>query len=470
MKETTYTSKAQRFAQLPPEWPEPLLPNIQKLISEDARTLVILDDDPTGTQTVANLPILTEWSVASLCAELQNDFPAFYILTNTRSLPEAEAVQRNREVGQNLLRASRQTGRQFSVVSRSDSTLRGHFPGELDALTNSLHQQFDGWLLIPFFLEGGRFTIDDVHFVQEGDALVPAGNTPFAQDGDFGYESSNLRQWVAEKSSGRFPAEAVQSISLRHIRQGGPAVVQQQLQQVNAGQIVVVNAVTRRDLEVFTLGLLQAEEVGKRFLYRTAASFVQVRAGLAPPPLLSGNALKLPKGGGGLTVVGSYVPKTTRQLEAALTKTAVYPLEVQVDALLNEAEQSAEIARVLSLANEALASDADVLIFTSRKLVQHRNGRVGLAVGRHISDSLVQIVKHLSVRPRYIIAKGGITSSDIVTKALKVRRAMVLGQIIPGVPVWRLGAESRLPGMAYVVFPGNVGEDGSLMALINQLG
>ena len=65
--------------------------------------------------------------------------------------------------------------------------------------------------------------------------------------------------------------------------------------------------------------------------------------------------------------------------------------------------------------------------------------------------------------------KGGITSSDVGTKALAVKKARVLGQIQPGIPVWQTGAESRFPGTPYVIFPGNVGEDGTLKAAAEVL-
>jgi len=45
----------------------------------------------------------------------------------------------------------------------------------------------------------------------------------------------------------------------------------------------------------------------------------------------------------------------------------------------------------------------------------------------------------------------------------------VLGQILPGVPVWKLGAESRFPNLAYIVFPGNVGDAHSLADVVRQL-
>ena len=204
--------KTDLLASLPPEWPEDLLPEIQREVKASRRKVVVLDDDPTGTQTVHGVPVLTEWPHETLRAELTNDLPAFYLLTNSRSLQLAEAQAMNTEIGRNLVEAARQAGREFVVVSRSDSTLRGHFPGEVQALAEALRQDFDAWLIIPFFLEGGRYTINDIHYVAEGEWFVPAGETEFARDAVFGYRASNLRQWVEEKTGGRVSSEAVASI------------------------------------------------------------------------------------------------------------------------------------------------------------------------------------------------------------------------------------------------------------------
>jgi len=185
---------------LPAEWSTDLLPEIQSKIMSSDRKIVVLDDDPTGTQTVHDVPVLTEWSVETLGKELITDLPALYLLTNSRSLLLSEAQSLNLEIGQNFIEAGRSVDRDFVVVSRSDSTLRGHFPGEVEALTRALGEAFDAWLIIPFFLEGGRYTINDIHYVLEGDLLVPAGDTPYAQDTVFGYRSSNLCDWVQEKN------------------------------------------------------------------------------------------------------------------------------------------------------------------------------------------------------------------------------------------------------------------------------
>jgi uncharacterized protein YgbK (DUF1537 family) len=426
--------------------------------------LVVLDDDPTGTQTVYGLPVVTDWRVETLISALSEDAPALFILTNSRSLPVLEARAMNREIARNVNAAAAEIGCQVALVSRSDSTLRGHFPAEVEALEAELGPAVDGWLIIPFFLEGGRYTIDDVHYVAEGDALIPAAETPFAQDAVFGYRSSNLRQWVEEKTVGRVAAQDVISISLDDMRNGGPDAVARILGAVSGGQVCVVNAAAYRDMEVFVLGLLQAEEAGKRFLYRTAASFVRTRAGLDARPLLSAAEMVGDGTGGGLIVVGSYVPKTTDQVKALLDQGEAAGLEISVEALLDDDRQEEEIGRVVTATDELLLAGRDVVLFTSRRLVTVEAADENLAIGRRISASLVRIVGEIGVRPRYLLAKGGITSSDLATQALGIRRATVLGQILPGVPVWRAGPESRYPGLGYIVFPGNVGGTDALVA------
>ena len=457
------------LASLPQPWPESLLPTIQQQLAAGQRSLIVLDDDPTGTQTVYDLPVLTEWTVATLRTELALGTPTFYILTNSRSLPLPAAQELNAEIGRNLLAAAQATGRDFAVVSRSDSTLRGHYPGETDALTAALGQQVDATLIIPFFLEGGRFTINDVHYVAEGDQLVPAAATPFARDAAFGYHNSDLRAWVEEKTAGRVATAAVASITIDDVRLGGPDAVAQKLLNLPTGSVCIVNCAGTRDMEVFVSGLLKAEAACRHFLYRTAATFVQVRAGLAPRALLTAADLNLPTTGGGLIVVGSYVPKSTTQLNALLTQPDLVQVEVNVDALLDDGQQAGEVARTIAVTTNALQRGQDVVVYTSRRLITGADAVSSLAIGQRVSASLVALVQGLGVRPRYLIAKGGITSSDLATKALGVKRALVRGQILPGIPLWEVGVESRYPGLVYVVFPGNVGGDDALVQARQKL-
>ncbi|MGD9054988.1 MAG: four-carbon acid sugar kinase family protein [Desulfobacterales bacterium] len=461
--------KDQLLNSLPPEWPRDLRSTIQKQIKADGRKVVVLDDDPTGTQTVHGLPVLTEWSVEMLAAELQNDLPAFYILTNSRSLPLSEAKRLTVEIADNLTAAAAQAQRDFVVISRSDSTLRGHFPGEVAALSDALAQNFDAWIMNPFFLEGGRYTVDDVHYVDEDGMLVPAARTEFARDRAFGYASSNLRDWVAEKTGGQIAAKDVASVSIAELRSRGPETVTDVLMTLSGGRCCAVNAASYRDLEVFVQGLLAAEARGKRFLCRTAASFVQVRTGIIPRPLLAAAELKLSPVGGGLFMVGSYVPRSTRQIQALLAATDVSAVEINVNALLTEELREDEIRRAVEIAEQALQRGNNIVIFTSRQLITGKDSKSNLQIGQKVSQGLIDIVQRLQTAPRYILAKGGITASDIATRALSVKKAMILGQILPGVPVWRLGQGSRLAGLPYIVFPGNVGDDHSLIKIVQQL-
>jgi len=345
----------------PPEYPAGLLPEIRDAVCASGKTLVVLDDDPTGTQTVHDVPVLTVWDVESLAAELASGASCFYILTNSRSLLPADAEYLSGEIGANLRIAAQRTGREFAITSRSDSTLRGHFPGEVCALESALGGEFDAWLIIPFFLEGGRFTANDVHYVAEGESYLPAAETPYARDAAFGYRSSNLREWVEEKTGGQVRAEAVQPISLATIRRG-PEHVCAQLMAMPRRSIGVVNALTYRDMESFVAGLLRAEAAGKRYLYRTAASFVRVRAGLEARPLLTTQDLALPAGSGGLFLAGSYVPKTTAQLEKLLTHTGIAAVEIPADKLVALASAEEEIMCAATAANRLLSEGRDLAV------------------------------------------------------------------------------------------------------------
>ena len=306
-------SKSAAFAALLPPWPHDVLPANAVAASASGQTLVVLDDDPTGTQTVRAIAVVTTWDVATLTAELAAAPACFYVLTNSRSLTAEASHALHLELATHLRSASRAAGRPFVIASRSDSTLRGYYPLETDTLSSVLGP-FDATLLTPYFEAGGRYTLNDTHYVAEGDRLVPAADTPFARDAAFGYRHSHLPSWVEEKTAGR-----------------------------------------------------------------------------------------------------------------------------------------------------------DTVVYTSRQLITSSDAAASLAIGRRVSEALVLLIRNLTIAPRYLIAKGGITSSDTATLGLGVRRALVLGQALPGVPVWQLGPESKFPGLGYVVFPGNVGSDTALAELIARL-
>ena len=472
-KEPRPVREADLLSLLPHEWPEAdLRARIRAATLASGRKVVVLDDDPTGTQTVHDLPVLTKWTVEALAEAWDGAGTTFYVLTNSRRYPLDEAAAINREIACNLAVVARSRGAEPAVVSRSDSTLRGHYPGEVAALQGTLEQElgvaYDGVIIVPFFLEGGRLTANDVHWVREGDRLTPAAQTEFARDLTFGYTHSDLRSWVAEKTGGRVQADDVVSIDLDVVRREGPAGVANVLWGIHGGQVVVANAISYRDLEVLVWGLLQAEGRGKRFLFRTAASFVKVRGGIPDRGLLTRDelfTLQEVSAHGGLTLAGSYVQRTTQQLHEALRLPGVRGIELQVTAVLDESRRGHEIDRVLQETTQGLQNSDDVVVYTSRDLTVP-SGMSQLEASQLVSSALVEVLSRLAVRPAYLVAKGGITASDLATDALGVRQAWVLGQIVPGVPVWRLRADSKYPGLPYVVFPGNVGGPDALARAI----
>lgn len=457
------------LSSLPPAPQQDFLPLIRKGFLKSRRTIVVLDDDPTGTQTCYDVVVVTSWGVPVLVRELKKNPSILFILTNSRSLGQDAAEALALAIGRNLLEAVRESGRNVTVISRSDSTLRGHFPVEVDAITRALQMEDAVRVLIPAFIEGGRITIDDVHYIREGQQLVPVGETPFAKDPVFGYVHSNLKEWVEEKTHGKIRSSDVVSISLEDIRLGGFEVVTDKLMQCVPGQVCIINACTHKDLEVVALALLHADSGSQRYIYRTSATIVPLMAGMPSGKVFHPSEQKASAGKGSLVIVGSFVPKTTRQLQFLLEQKNHRSIEVNVREVLGSAEAGTYAQRIIEQINQQLASGQDVVVHTSRLLEKGPDAATSLLINSTISSFLVSIIKGLTVRPKYIVAKGGITSSDIATHALAAETAVILGQIIPGVPVWELDAGSIFPKMIYVVFPGNVGDDCALEEVCRRL-
>lgn len=460
--------------------PVSTLPNLDQtlamLISNHPKKVVVLDDDPTGTQTVHGVKIITQWNEGNFVELLNSPDRLFYVLTNSRSLPENEAMELTRKILTSLCRAAVKTKTQVSVISRGDSTLRGHFPAEthaaVETLIQHLHMEFHGQVIVPAFFEGGRYTFENVHWVKQGDWLIPVGETEFARDPAFAFQSSDLVQWVLEKAAGTVRQEAVIPISIDTLRNDGIEGVYQILKGAPTDAIFVCNAASYLDLKVLVGGFLMAEAEGRNYLYRTAASFVPIYGGIPLRNPLSRQELRAFQQAtdrGGLVVVGSHVQKTTQQLMRLLRDEQVRSIEIRVRALLDPDTRDEEITRVVQEANELLAKGIDTVVYTTRTVLEGDGKESYLRIGTVVSDSLVKIVRSLEVQPRFLIAKGGITSSVLATDALGAEIAQVLGQILPGIPVWLMGPETTMPGKPYVVFPGNVGDENSLFEALQLL-
>ncbi|KAJ4858037.1 putative nucleotide-binding of sugar-metabolising enzyme domain-containing protein [Trichoderma breve] len=437
-------------------------------------TLVILDDDPTGTQTCHGIKVLTTWDLDILVDEFQSHPSGFFILTNSRALPSGEACALVRQICKSVQQAAYIAKKTFEIVLRGDSTLRGHFPSELDAVEDIIGKA-DLWIFAPFFSQGHRVTIDDVHYITDiqSDKLIPVARTPFAGDATFGYRNSNLKDYVLEKSGGQIATSAIFSISLQDLRLSGVSGVTQKLLSMPPRSVVIVNAVADADMGIFVQGLLGAKAVGRKCTYRTAASFVSTRLGIQPTPPIG--IQQFPRDAsssstGGLIFAGSYVPTTTRQLTSLIDGRGPLLATVTLDAeqLLADNERARHaILHAVRSVNHHIANGEDTLVMTSRKLIVGDDGHASLNIGGIIAEALVAVLSALETRPRYIIAKGGITSSDAATKGLRIRRAKILGQAAPGIPLWKCDEPgSKFPNLPFVVFPGNVGSDTTLRDLV----
>lgn len=470
--------KTEIFAMIPEIAEEKVNGEIAKALQNFDKKIIVLDDDPTGIQTVHGVSVYTDWSKENIEAGFKEKNSMFFILTNSRSFTEEETTKAHQEMATNILEVAKETGKEFMVISRGDSTLRGHYPLETKVLKDTLEKdgitKIDGEVLMPIFKEGGRFTIGNVHYVQEGDYLTPAGQTEFAKDKTFGYASSNLGDYIEEKTKGAYKAQDVTYISLESIRSFDIDGIVAQLKKVSNFGKVVVNAVDYVDVKVFSIALIKAMAAGKNFMFRTAAAFTKVIGGISDKPLLVKKDL-VAKGSttGGLLIIGSHVKKTTEQFEELKTLDFVNFIEFNhLLVLESTAVLEAEINRIVKEAEAHIKKGETVAVYTGRKRFELGvdNKEEELKVAVKISDSVTSIVQRIQTKPSFIIAKGGITSSDVGTKGLAVKKATVAGQVAPGVPVWLTGNESKFPGLPYIIFPGNVGTTTTLKEVVEMLG
>ena len=449
---------------------------LKQEIEKNNKKIVVLDDDPTGVQTVHDISVYTNWEKETICQGFEEKNNLFYILTNSRGFTAEQTTAAHNEISAVVDEVARETGREYIFISRSDSTLRGHYPLETEILKANYEKNtgktIDGEILCPFFKEGGRFTIDDVHYVKYGDKLIPANETEFAKDKTFGYTAATMPEYIEEKTKGTYKAENVICISLEDIHNMDIEKIENLLMNVQGFNKIIVNAVDYADIKVFCVALYRAMEKGKVFMFRTAAAIVKVMGGVSDQPLLTRQQMVTKEtDNGGIIVVGSHTDKTTRQVEELKKLTDIEFIELNATLVRDEKAFETEVNRCLEREEECIKAGKTVCCYTTRVLITADTGdkEDELRLSVKISDAVQSLVGRLKATPAFVIAKGGITSSDVGTKALAVKKANVLGQIRPGIPVWQTGEESRFPMTPYVIFPGNVGEITTLREAVEVL-
>ncbi len=434
--------------------------------------IIVLDDDPTGSQTVHSCLLLLKWDVETLVLGLEDESPIFFVLTNTRSLTPQAAATITTEVTDNLKQALARTNTtRFLLVSRSDSTLRGHYPIETDAIAEHLGP-FDAHFLTPEFFEGGRVTIDSTHYIQTttdaGKQRIPTHDTEFAKDSVFGYSSSYLPDYVAEKTHGNIRADQVERFTLADIRQG----TFDRLMTLHNNQCVVVDGEQQSDFDQFANDLNAAAAEGKKFLFRSAASLLTSLADLPPQPTSPPDMNQITRSPAGAIVVGSHVQKTTQQLSALLEMPGIVGIEIDVSRIKEDPETNRKILllEVLEQIKGIHSEQKTPVIYTSREELVFPDTQTRLVFGEAVSALLVDIVKGLPADIGFLISKGGITSNDTLSKGLALTSVRLLGQIIPGVSVVQTEADHpQFACLPVVVFPGNVGDDQALALAYQRL-
>lgn len=449
---------------------------LKKEIEANNKKIVVLDDDPTGVQTVHDISVYTNWDKDSIRQGFEEENNLFYVLTNSRGFTEEQTTKAHHEIAEVVDEVARETGKEYIFISRSDSTLRGHYPLETQLLKADYEKNtgktIDGEIMCPFFKEGGRFTIDNVHYVKYGEELVPANETEFAKDKTFGYTAYTMPEYIEEKTKREYKAADVTCISLEDIHNMDIDKIEAQLMEVTGFNKVIVNAVDYADVKVFCTALYRAMAKGKVFMFRTAAAIVKVMGAVTDQPLLTREQMVVKETtNGGIVVVGSHTEKTTKQVECLKELKDIEFIELDATLVKDDDAFEAEVSRCLAREEECIRAGKTVCCYTTRTLITADTGdkEDELRLSVKISDAVQSLVGRLSITPSFVIAKGGITSSDVGTKALEVKKANVLGQIKPGIPVWQTGEESKFPLTPYVIFPGNVGEISTLKEAVEVL-
>lgn len=411
--------------------------------------IVVLDDDPTGIQTVHGCLLITQWDEESVRHAFDDDVPFFYILTNTRAMTREDATAVTREAMEMVLRVNKDYGYRLVVISRSDSCLRGHFPLETDVIRECLvshgYQVAPKTPFCPAFIEAGRVTIDGVHYMKDGEQLIPVSETEFARDNVFAYHTSVLKDYIREKGANPDDYDIVNAQSYEELHQWWDSSEYSDYSEHSDYSAIIIRSSS--SLPKAISGIPDIPLLDRSILSPLTSQRLQAgaTAGILPP----------------LFIVGSHVKKTTRQLEHLLAAEGTCGLEVDVQRILDD--PAALMQETQQTIRQIVDEHLTPVVYTSRQEIRLDDADQRQHLGQRVSDFLVDIVRQLSYTPSYLVAKGGITSHDILTHGLDIKSARVLGQIVNSVPC------IMTKDFPYIIFPGNVGNEESLKEVYLKL-
>ncbi len=438
--------------------------------------IIIFDDDPTGSQTVYGCPLLLNWDEKTLKQAFTKSSSLIFILANTRSLSSVLAVKKTREICSSIKKFFLRQGYSkddYFYISRGDSTLRGHGVLEPEILAEELGP-FHATFHIPAFLEGGRTTENGIHYLNG----IPVHTTDFGNDNIFGFSTSDLAKWIEEKSFGKIQAKNILHVEIKQLdmafnNEDDFKSLLSFLSQLENNISVVVDAKLPHHLETLARAIKVVSKE-KRFLFRTAASFINSLSGLPPNPQDTADLVSLKsknndfKDKSGLIMVGSYVKLATDQLEVLLKDNSCEGLEIPVSILadiftLGDCQQA-----ILDLEDILLSKIDDILnikkvpvLYTSREEMKFSSDSKRMNFGLELAEFMAILVGKITNKLGYIISKGGITTQILLQKGLNYNQVDLKGQILPGLSI--VTSNSNQYDLPVVTFPGNLGNEKTLL-------
>lgn len=437
--------------------------------------IVVIDDDPTGSQTVHNCLLLLKWDYLTLLKAFKSSSSLIFILANTRSLSQGDLEKRLKSICEaiNFVIDSNNLNKdEFIFVSRGDSTLRGHNFIEPNII-NKLLGPFDATFHIPAFIEGGRLTRNGKHYVNG----IPAHETIYAKDKIFGFSTNDLKELLIQKSNFKLSKDDIQNLrssDLSSLEIQENKNLFQKLQALNSNKQVIVDIENYLQLKNFTL-IINLFKGKKNFLYRTAASFIKAISNIESNTKSHEYYAQLRRKGisntslPGLIIVGSYIDLTTKQLQSISSHKSIVPIEICVSKiyhLLTEANSSELSNFRIDLIDQLrinFSKNKTPVLFTSREFLDLQDSDKQFNFYNFISCFIAELVSEIKNEIGYLISKGGITSHYVLEKGFSADYVYLEGQIFTGISIVNVKLDALTEYIPVVTFPGNFGDENSLL-------
>lgn len=420
--------------------------------SSGGRRVAVLDDDPTGVQTLAGVRVLLDWTGNRVARALVAAH-SVHLLTNSRALASQDA----RATVASAARAVTSTVPGAMIVLRGDSTLRGHILEEYLALREALaRDDFPPLVLVPALPSAGRVTIGGVQYLERDDGVrIPVHSSEFARDGPFAYASSRVLEWAEERTGGLFGAENGIEVELETLRRTGPDALVEAIRRATTAPVptaVCVDSERPSDIDVVAEGVHRAREACDVFIVRCGPALA---GGLGYATALTD--ADLPSAGKVFVVCGSYVAQSVRQLACISSR---FPEDViEVDPLTLSSQDGGFPEITLRLQERLDISGLAVLAVSGPRPERLSD----LPSGMRVAQGLATLVASVDRHDALVVLKGGVTSAVALKNGLGALEADIVGPVLPGVALWQIVEPDTRP---VLVVPGNVGADELLVRIV----